>query len=318
MVDGTASSRDSQQGSSVVVQKTGGTIDVRLQKKKPGEELSNLQSLKPCVFPLLEDDDEGRNEERLFGLAMLQKGMEAMKGKGIVVEEDASAGMRVPSAPCPPRLSKSAKTKVHECFSEASLDADEMASRKVAAYEQEERHWDEGMYLDSFVDEDGEIQHLIQATVDTPSDIDCFKQSASTSTALRRDMHLLLLELLLAQAYDHRTTLGDPTVESAWTICVLCRSLVSSCLPSFDLSDTVSSILIGSMRRQLSFPLYRSWDLSINVCRDVITPLRRPRCQSLLSSIRRLLDNETEDEAMQVYSANVLVPLIVNFDRYFR
>jgi hypothetical protein len=315
LVDGSATLGQIQQGSAIILKKDGSAIDVDLLKQKPGEVIEDLEDLKPSVFPLLEDDEEGRDEERLFGLAMLQRGVDVMRAQG---NHTTTPNSTSKPAPRPPRVPLSAKTKVHECFSEEIFVEEERRKRTVAAYEQEEKRWDEGMYLDNFVDEDGEVKHLIEATLELPSGRDVFERRGLAPCTLQRDMHLLLLELFLAQAYDYRTTSGDSTVESAWTICSLSRSLVSSCLPSSRAGDIVLSTLLYSLRRQLSFPLYRNWKLSIKVCEDVVTSLRTTSCRSLLSTIGRLLDNESEDEAMQVYLNDVVGPLISNFDQYFR
>lgn len=292
------------------------TIRVDLQKQKKGEIVLGLDELKPSVFPLLEDDEQGRHEERLFGLEMLQRGREAIQSQGLMNVNNLKKSST--STPRSPLVPKTVKTKVHEYYNDsAAFDADEVASQKVAAYEAEEKHWDEGMYLDNFVDEEGEVKHLIQADVTSNTEDDNFSREGSP-LAGHRDMHLLLLELLLAQAYDHRTTLGEPTVESAWTISVLSRSLVVGCLPSSQAEDSASSVLVGSMRRQLSYPLYRNWKLSIKVAQDVVESLRVSSCQSQISTIIRLFEKEAEDEAMSIYSLDVLNPLYDNYSNYFR
>lgn len=312
--DGTSIAGQDTLSSYVSLSKKSETIRVALQKQKEGEAVLGLEELKPSVFPLLEDDEEGRSEERLFGLEMLQRGREAIHSQGLPSSNSRKASTSTPRSPLVP---KTAKTKVHEFYSDSTFDADEVASRKVAAYEAEEKHWDEGMYLDNFVDEDGEVKHLIQANIMARSEKDVFSQEGSPST-IHRDVHLLLLELLLAQAYDHRTMLGESTVESAWTISVLSRSLVVGCLPSSQAEDSASSVLVCSMRRQLSYPLYRSWKLSIQVGQDVVASLRAPCCRSLLSTVNHLFEREAEDEAMSIYSADVLAPLLDNYSKYFR
>jgi len=324
LVDGTSKLGEAQT-SSVTLDRTESIVKVGLLKRQEGRHVERLEELKPSVFPLLESDEEGQNEERMFGLEMLQRGVEAMKTQGLTNEKSgdsssSSFSSSSTSTPRPPRVPRDAKTRVHECFNDGLLDADERASRRVAAYEAEEKRWDEGMYLDNFVDEDEEVKHLIQATLEPPPDHHVHHQNTLQSvvtTVMQRDMSLLLLEILLAQSYDHRTTSGEATVESAWTVAVLCRSLVTSCLPSSQFGDSIASILIGSMRRQLSFPLYRSWKLSLKVASDVISSLRKQQARSLLSYVAGLFD-EAEDEAMAVYSAEVITPLVDNYEHWFR
>jgi protein SHQ1 len=73
-----------------------------------------------------------------------------------------------------------------------------------------------------------------------------------------------LLDILYAFAYDHRTTMGEPTVESAWTIAKL-----SSTLSWFDKFETPQEVLIACVRRALCFPLYRHYKLAVKIIDDV-------------------------------------------------
>lgn len=319
LVDGSSKLGDGQ-ASSIGLSRAGNSVSAHLLKQREGEHVGGLDGMKPSVFPLLEEDEEGRDEERLVGLEMLQRGVQAMKSQGLMDGHGHPSKAASTSAPRPPCVPEDAKTKVHECFGNGPLDADEISVRRVAAYEFEEKQWDEGIYLDNFIDEDGEVAHLVTSTLpllSTHRDDAESKPDSDVASEEQGDMSLLLLEVLLAQAYDYRTTAGEATVESAWTIAVLCRSLVTSCLPSVHGGDTVLSVLVGSMRRQLSLPLYRSWVLSIQVANDVVSTLRHQRARAMLAQVQPLFD-EGEDEAMATYSADVITPLLQSFDTYFR
>ncbi|KAJ3411944.1 Hsp90 cochaperone shq1 [Chytridiales sp. JEL 0842] len=95
-----------------------------------------------------------------------------------------------------------------------------------------------------------------------------------------------IVDILFAYCYDHRTTEGDPTVESSWTITKL-----SSTLSSFETFSTLRETLIASFRRSLAYPLYRNFDLSKKVLEDVVVLLKLGKRAILKSflSIRRLL-----------------------------
>ncbi|UZJ52855.1 hypothetical protein CBS101457_002175 [Exobasidium rhododendri] len=304
-----------------MLSRSDGLLKVGLLKRLEGCYFGGLDDLRPSVFPLLEDDEEGQKEERLLGLEMLQRGMEAMKAQTLGREglDVASHSKPSTSYPRPPRVPKGARSRAHECYSETIIDYDERTNRRVAAYEAEEKRWDEGMYLDNYVDEDKEVEHLTHYDLPVLPDSGVRSQDSTESTPiLKRSMELLLLELLLAQAYDYRTTQGEATVESAWTTAVLCRSLITSCLPSSESGDTVASILIGSLRRQLSYPLYRSWELSMKVSSDVVSILRQQQQPfSYLTYILKLF-TEADDEAMTFYATDVIDPLLENFDHLFR
>jgi len=73
-----------------------------------------------------------------------------------------------------------------------------------------------------------------------------------------------LVDLLYTYCYDVRTTGGDPTVESGWTI----RTL-SSLLSHFDTFDTVAEAAVACVRRSLCYPLFRHWGLAMGLLADV-------------------------------------------------
>lgn len=96
-----------------------------------------------------------------------------------------------------------------------------------------------------------------------------------------------LADLLFACAYDVRTTFGEGTVESAWTIAKISATL--SWCESF---DSLRAALLATLRRSLVYPLYRSWKLSRAVLDDVVRVLSGPKrgiLQALLY-IRRQLE----------------------------
>lgn len=85
-----------------------------------------------------------------------------------------------------------------------------------------------------------------------------------------RRTYLGLVAVLYAYCYDVRSTQGDSTVESAWTICKLCP-LFAALDDSF---STATEVLRSSLTRAISFPLYRHWDLACAVVGDVYHLLR--------------------------------------------
>jgi hypothetical protein len=83
-----------------------------------------------------------------------------------------------------------------------------------------------------------------------------------------RSAVLCLVDVLFAYAFDHRTTEGDPTVESSWTIMILSVSL--SWLENFDPPyDTIADVLRWNIRRSLIYPYLRSRTLSLKICTDL-------------------------------------------------
>lgn len=87
-----------------------------------------------------------------------------------------------------------------------------------------------------------------------------------TDTALSAS--LSLLDILLAYQYDVRSTLGEETVESGWTVAKLSPTLQTH-LKWTGGDGAVKRVVIEFIRRVLTFPLYRSWELALQVVIDV-------------------------------------------------
>jgi protein SHQ1 len=100
-------------------------------------------------------------------------------------------------------------------------------------------------------------------------------------------IYLGLLDLLFAYAYNHRTTEGENTVESGWTICKLSPTLVN-----MEVHETLMECCISSIRRVLTFPLYRNYDLALKCLKDVVVILKlgKRACLKALLEIKFLLD----------------------------
>lgn len=115
-------------------------------------------------------------------------------------------------------------------------------------------------------------------------------------------LSLALIFLLLSTSYDTRQTLGDPTLESPWTLTALTPLFTSLVTPPprWTLTDVVRS----SYRRMLAFPLYRSWALAEKVRQDVADVLkggRRSVARTLLGMRRVLLGGEGYDVWVKVW-----------------
>ena len=108
----------------------------------------------------------------------------------------------------------------------------------------------------------------------------------------QRDSLLLgLLDILFVYSYDHLTTDGDPTVESAWTISILSASL--SWLEDWHGDDlTTVSVVQSSIRRALIYPYLRNLDFCLDIWKQVTKILRQGvRCVlRCLLQTRAILD----------------------------
>jgi protein SHQ1 len=88
-----------------------------------------------------------------------------------------------------------------------------------------------------------------------------------------------LVDLMFAYCYNHRTTEGENTVESAWTMVKL--STVLSC---FVMMDHISKVKIASTERSLVYPWIRSYELSEKVWTDVMVLFKLGR-RALLKAL---------------------------------
>ena len=139
----------------------------------------------------------------------------------------------------------------------------------------------------------------VPATHMPPVDFASMSQSQIQSTLLS------LLDILFAYAYDHRTTGGDPTVESSWTVAILSPTLswfdaynaaeVSSGTETVIPIDTPADVLVWCIRRSLVYPYLRSYNLGAMIAGDAISILQGGRRVVLrcLLQLRKIFENST-------------------------
>ena len=116
---------------------------------------------------------------------------------------------------------------------------------------------------------------------------------------------LCLLDILFAYAYDHRTTGGDPTVESSWTVAILSPTLswfdaynaaeAADVTESAISTDTPADVLLWCIRRSLVYPYLRSYNLGAKIAGDAISILQGGRRVVLrcLLQLRKIFENST-------------------------
>ncbi|XP_065183203.1 protein SHQ1 homolog [Sycon ciliatum] len=106
---------------------------------------------------------------------------------------------------------------------------------------------------------------------------------------LTRCTYLGLVDLMMAYAYNHRSTCGENTVESGWTV-----SKVACLLSWFEWFSSLKDVVVASARNMLAYPLYRHWKLVKLVLKDVssIFLLGRRQILKCLLEIRCLLQDD--------------------------
>jgi len=107
---------------------------------------------------------------------------------------------------------------------------------------------------------------------------------------------LTMLDLLYCYAYNHRTTQGEDTCESAWTIWKL-----SASLSWFEEFKSIDYAMHTAAKRSLCFPLYRNFRLSEAVLGDVVRILRCGR-NTILRCLLQMKDLFDHEEIRYLYS----------------
>ncbi|OMH81085.1 Protein shq1, partial [Zancudomyces culisetae] len=86
----------------------------------------------------------------------------------------------------------------------------------------------------------------------------------------KRAIYLGLIDILFGYCYNERVTESEPdNVESAWTI----GKLTGTCSFLREYED-IYQVLQSNIRRALTYPLYRNWNLAIKALEDVTEILR--------------------------------------------
>lgn len=114
-----------------------------------------------------------------------------------------------------------------------------------------------------------------------------------------------LVDILFAHAYNARTTMGENTVESSWTVNKLSGTLCW--LQNFSTLKEACSVPV---RRSLCYPLYRHWGLSIKVLDDVKNIIKLGRRQILKCLLEMyVLFNNSEPRYLlnQLYIRDYLI-----------
>ena len=122
--------------------------------------------------------------------------------------------------------------------------------------------------------------------------------------SLLPSVHLSLADLLYGYCYTARV-LGQDCVEAGWCCAKLSSTL--SCLAKF---TSPRQLVVTGIRRALSYPLYRNWDLAITTWRDVVLILKVGKSailKSLLSIMPALNSNPGHYIFNQLYLADYTI-----------
>ncbi|XP_030374035.1 protein SHQ1 homolog [Scaptodrosophila lebanonensis] len=99
------------------------------------------------------------------------------------------------------------------------------------------------------------------------------EQSPITITRqMQNEIDCGLISIILAICYDVRTTNNEPTCESGWTRSILCPLFCY-----FEQFDNYKDVLVAFLRRVITYPLYRNFELGRQCVRDAIEVLKGSR-----------------------------------------
>ncbi|KAJ1561289.1 Hsp90 cochaperone shq1, partial [Nowakowskiella sp. JEL0078] len=121
-----------------------------------------------------------------------------------------------------------------------------------------------------------------------------------------RSTYLGLVDLIFAYCYNHRITESDNTVESAW-----CIAKLSSTISCFDKFHTLRDVMISSIRRSLSYPLYRNFELVQKIVQDVtvIFKLGKRMILKCLLEIKDIFETNGDEYGTSIMNRSVLCKL---------
>ncbi|KAH7474414.1 Protein SHQ1-like protein [Phytophthora ramorum] len=101
-----------------------------------------------------------------------------------------------------------------------------------------------------------------------------------------------LVDILIGFAYEQLTTQGDSGVESTWTV-----SIVSPTLSWLDSNADLRAVVRSTVRRMITFPFLRQYDLALRCVREASEVLKRGKrvvLRALLTLYRVVEKSETQ------------------------
>jgi protein SHQ1 len=96
-----------------------------------------------------------------------------------------------------------------------------------------------------------------------------------------------LLDILLAYCYDHIMTMGEPTVESSWTISMLSPSLSWLDSPA---TNSVRDVCIAFLRRSVCYPYFRSLEFGMMILQQTSALINPEFVVKALLQTRQILE----------------------------
>lgn len=135
-------------------------------------------------------------------------------------------------------------------------------------------------------------------------------QSSLPERHLQNEIDCGLISIVLAICYDVRTTNNEPTCESGWTRSILCPLFCY-----FEQFDNYRDVLVAFLRRVITYPLYRNFELGRQCVRDAIDVLKGGRnwlINQLLLTHQQFASGEPCRESFNTYYLEDYIRYISN------
>nr|CAD2137280.1 unnamed protein product [Meloidogyne enterolobii] len=210
----------------------------------------------------------------------------------------------------------------------------EERSQKLKEFD--EKHFSEQYYLaDLFSQEQYQLdamefcfdKNCVKLTEEDFTDLKDLRirKLENFSKEINEKIALSLVDIIFGFAYDFRTTLGEHSVESGWTISKLSPSLTFLVQWS-NIQEAISS----TIRHSLVLPMIRNWELSLKVMQDVGTIIENGRSSILhvLLTCRRIFNksggefryllNQLFIDDLCLWIQSVDEELILNLNKEFK
>uniref|UniRef100_A0A0N5AA30 Protein SHQ1 homolog n=1 Tax=Syphacia muris TaxID=451379 RepID=A0A0N5AA30_9BILA len=288
-----------------------GEFVVKMPKKNPGEFFPNLdmltELLKPTNAPTAEplitelEELELRNSVLQFTIF---KSLDEKQQKELMEEVfddvDLKYGYGFGWKRC--FVLKKFASEINHLTDLDQPDELPIDERVASCYKYDMEHFNPDYYLADLFEPSDELKECFNYQISPESwdltDVDRTHLKELYRKALPKlskqehyEVALSLVDILYAYLYDFRTTNGEHTVESGWTIIKL-----SPTLSYFVKWDNAKDALFGAVRRSLCYPLYRRLDLSNMVVKDLKQLISSGRVQMLhcLTDIKTILSTSGE------------------------
>uniref|UniRef100_A0A1B6H022 Protein SHQ1 homolog n=1 Tax=Cuerna arida TaxID=1464854 RepID=A0A1B6H022_9HEMI len=276
-----------------------GEFEIRLSKKVAGQDFPDLdllgkllapkkqeKNIKPSIEVVSESLEEEENEDEDADEWLIDQELPQTQVETEVLFNAPKYGF----GNLTHGVFKKVKSEFQEIIDLPEPDSTPATQREELRKEEEDMKFSSDHYLADFMEPKVLKEYLeysppwLSKTCGTVKLTDVEKESLKKlgnkefllSKEDKVSVWLSLVDIVFAFAYNHRTTLGENTVESAWTI-----NKLSATLSWFANHSSIHSVVVSCFRRMLTYPLYRHWNLAELVLRDTIAIMKLGRRQVL-------------------------------------